>query len=469
MGIAPENTDEESLRAFAVQLQRIIRATADTVAEDSAAAPLIEKVTSHLKVSLAQVVVVAQELEAWEHATLQRGVDKYLEEQGTDPAWFGIAGGQRGHEDLMGMFAAARRHGIYELGAVDFATASIGPEEVTEAVQLGLVPTTAPDGTPVIVGIRGPGGMHGPMICRFEVLSESRAAAVAARDRIEQLMREYDVLRGQVLAFGVSENRGNQMLTFLPRPELGGDDVVLPDGVLDTIERHVVSVADQSARLLASGQHLKRGLLLHGPPGTGKTHTVRYLMGRLPGTTVIVLTGMAMRFIGNAAVLARRLQPSLVVLEDVDLIAQDRSTTPMGNPLLFALLDAMDGIGNDADVTFVLTTNRAQELEHALTDRPGRVDLAVEVPKPDADGRERLFRLYGQGVELTAELSQAVAETEGVTASFIKELLRRAALISIAGDPGGTTVVVDDHALTTALREMNESRSTLTRSLLGSG
>jgi ATP-dependent 26S proteasome regulatory subunit len=231
----------------------------------------------------------------------------------------------------------------------------------------------------------------------------------------------------------------------------------------------VVSVADQSARLLASGQHLKRGLLLHGPPGTGKTHTVRYLMGRLPETTVIVLTGTAMRFIGNAAVLARRLQPSLVVLEDVDLIAQDRSTTPMGNPLLFALLDAMDGIGNDADVTFVLTTNRAQELEHALTDRPGRVDLAVEVPKPDAEGRERLFRLYGKGVELTAELSQAVAETEGVTASFVKELLRRAALISIAGDPGGTTVVVDDHALTTALREMNESRSKLTRSLLGSG
>jgi len=47
---------------------------------------------------------------------------------------------------------------------------------------------------------------------------------------------------------------------------------------------------------------------------------------------------------------------------------------------LFSLLDAMDGVGADADVTFVLTTNRADILETALADRPGRVDLAVEIP-----------------------------------------------------------------------------------------
>lgn len=460
--------DSESAHDLAAQLQRIIRATADSV-EDSAANALIDKVTSHLKAPLSQVIVVVQELANWEHANLQRGVDAYLDEQGTEPAWFGIAGGHRGNEDLIGMLTMARRHGLYELGAVDFATASVGPDEVTEAVQLGLVPTVAPDGTSVIVGVRGPNPTYGLLTCRFEVLSESRSAATAVRDRIERLMRTNDVLRGKVLAFGTSEHRGNELLTFLPRPHLTDSEVVLPDGVLNTIERHVVSIADHTERLLAAGQHLKRGLLLHGPPGTGKTHTVRYLMGRLPETTVIVLTGTAMHYIGKAAELARRLQPSLIVLEDVDLIAQDRASTPMGNPLLFALLDAMDGIGHDVDVTFVLTTNRAQELERALADRPGRVDLALEIPKPDAEGRERLFRLYGAGVRLVADLGPVVAETEGVTASFVKELLRRASLIGIAADPDGTKVVVDDHALTTALRELNESRSTLTRALLGNG
>ena len=56
----------------------------------------------------------------------------------------------------------------------------------------------------------------------------------------------------------------------------------------------------------------------------------------------------------------------MVVLEDVDLVAVDRDFTQDGNPLLFSLLDAMDGIGADADVTFVLTTNRADILETAL-------------------------------------------------------------------------------------------------------
>jgi ATP-dependent 26S proteasome regulatory subunit len=71
----------------------------------------------------------------------------------------------------------------------------------------------------------------------------------------------------------------------------------------------------------------------------------------------------------------------MVVLEDVDLVATDRDYTPAGNPLLFSLLDAMDGVGADADVTFVLTTNRADILETALevpaeadrSDRPGPV------------------------------------------------------------------------------------------------
>ncbi|MDT7724026.1 MAG: hypothetical protein QOI21_602 [Actinomycetota bacterium] len=53
--------------------------------------------------------------------------------------------------------------------------------------------------------------------------------------------------------------------------------------MLGTIERHVVSIADHSARLLAAGKHLKRGLLLRGPPDTGTTHTVRYLMGSTGG------------------------------------------------------------------------------------------------------------------------------------------------------------------------------------------
>ncbi|KAA9152409.1 ATP-binding protein [Amycolatopsis acidicola] len=460
--------DGDGARALAAGLGRLVRVAATVVEADSPANALVNRVTGHLGAELQDLVFVGQEFPPWEHVNVHRGVDRYLAERGGGHEWFGIAGVNRTNEELIGMLATARRHGTYELGAVDYRTEATGPETTEDVVQFGLVTTSAPGGTPVIIAQRGPIAQHGPSaVSRFEVISTDRDAAGAVRDQVERRMRENDVLRGQVLAFGSSEFRGNELLTFLPRPELTAAEVVLPDGVLPTIERHTVGIAGHAERLRAAGQHLKRGLLLHGPPGTGKTHTLRYLMGRLSGNTVIILTGGAMRFIGKAAELARRLQPSILVLEDVDLVAQDRSHAGT-NPLLFTLLDAMDGIGADADVTFVLTTNRASELEQALADRPGRVDLAVEIPKPDAAGRRRLIELYGRNVDLRADLEPVVAQTDGVTASYLKELLRRAVLHQMHEGVTGDPVPVDDAALAEALREMNESHNSLTRSLLGS-
>ena len=118
-------------------------------------------------------------------------------------------------------------------------------------------------------------------------------------------------------------------------------------------------------------------------------------------------------------------------------------------------------------MTFLLTTNRASELEKALADRPGRVDLAVEIPLPDAAGREELLRLYARRLKLTADLGPVIEATAGMTASFAKELLRRASLLALAARPDEDVVVGDDE-LTTALREMQDARNALTRSLLGS-
>lgn len=101
-----------------------------------------------------------------------------------------------------------------------------------------------------------------------------------------------------------------------------------------------------------------------------------------------------------ASSLARMLQPSIVILEDIDPVAQHRMYSEFGNPLLFDVLNEMDGIEEGADVTFMLTTNRADLLEPALAARPGRVDLAVAIPLPDDEARPRLLELYARGVEL---------------------------------------------------------------------
>jgi cell division protease FtsH len=137
--------------------------------------------------------------------------------------------------------------------------------------------------------------------------------------------------------------------------------------------------------------------------------------------------------IQHACALARMLEPALVVLEDVDLVAESRSMRPgMDNPLLYQVLNEMDGLTSEADVAFLLTTNRADLLEEAVAQRPGRVDLAVECPLPDAGARTRLFALYGHGLDLTAsDIDQIVADTEGATGAFFAELSRRAALLAM--------------------------------------
>ncbi|MFI5952657.1 AAA family ATPase [Cryptosporangium sp. NPDC051539] len=120
-------------------------------------------------------------------------------------------------------------------------------------------------------------------------------------------------------------------------------------------------------------------MLLHGPPGTGKTHTVRFLLGALPGLTVVLLAGPSIQYVSEAAQMAWAPLPALVVLEDCDLVAEDRDHYPGSQPLLFAVLEALDGLSDDAGVAFLLTTNRVDVLEPALAQRPGRVDLAIEV------------------------------------------------------------------------------------------
>ena len=444
------------------------------------------EITGHLGCELAEVVLVSEKFPVWEQVNLQRGVDAYLAAHAAGAQWFGPAGGgHRPHEDMLSLLSmpphavmgmgwagplgsarAVVRGGDGAVGAASYGTAAVGPEENTEVVTLGLVAAATPAGAPVVIGIRDE-SRFGPPLCTLEVLAADREAATTARGEVERLMRAHDVFRGQVLSFAESEHHGNELVTFLPRPAVTASDVVLPDGVLERIERHIIGIGDWSADLLGAGQHLKRGLLLHGPPGTGKTHTVRYLTGRLAGLTVILLTGRSIRFIDRAAALARRLQPSMVVLEDVDLVATDRDYTPGGNPLLFSLLDAMDGVGADADVTFVLTTNRADILETALADRPGRVDLAVEIPRPDARCRERLLRVYARDLTVDADLQQVAAGTEGVTASFIKEMIRRTVLASLRA--GERPPVLRGPHFAEVLAEMNSEHQALTRSLLGAG
>jgi len=410
--------------------------------------------------------VVTRELPPFEHVNLQTALDAWSNCAGRTVDARGIALPPHYGGLSLQLLVAGEALPPLRLTAPALIDLPNGPGSTRGCLRLALLLVTDQDGRYVVM-IQAP-SEHQPSL-QIEVAGLPVALAQRVLTELDQLRADLNVYRGHLLDVSL-DPMGRVILTFTGPPSIIRDDVVLPATVLARVERHALGVASHREALLAAGQHLKRGLLLYGPPGTGKTHTTRYLLGHMTGYTRLVLTGRSLVAVGAVTDLARALLPAVIVLEDVDLVAEERSLGPASSPVLFDLLDAMDGAAPDADLLFLLTTNRADLLEPALAARPGRVDVAVEIALPDAPARERLLTLYGQNVPLALteeDVNLAVERTDGTTASFLKELIRRSVLESLQDDPA-LTAVTGAH-LARALDDLLDAAQAVTRTLLGVG
>ncbi len=286
---------------------------------------------------------------------------------------------------------------------------------------------------------------------------------------LEQAIRESRLYRGKVLSLEVTEDYSGQPRSIVVHrlPAVERQDVILSPQTMELLDRNIFEFARTREGLKILRQSLQKGVLLYGPPGTGKTHTIKYLASNLPAHTTLLISANQVGQLDNYMLLARLLQPSMVVIEDVDLIGRHRTEMrgPKEESLLNRLLNEMDGLHQDAEILFVLTTNRPEEIEEALAARPGRVDQAIEIPAPDADCRARLLRLYGSRMSIPADVAAfAVERTEGVSAAFIKELVRRLAQQSIARKAQGEVSMEDAE---NALQDMRVRSGYLSQALLG--
>ncbi|GAA1994579.1 AAA family ATPase [Microbacterium pumilum] len=451
-----DDDDRDLMRAIARYLEHVNALQQHELL--SVRTPLGDLVSAHLAKDAAQVAVVQEPIA--DHRLVDADIVLDLLTSESAGRLVGVSGGeQRLHSSMAEL--VSNPHTPFAPGPVDYAERATGPSTTRRVVSMG-VRLLAYDGQPLALTQRAASEERGRPTALLEVMGTDPAVVSAFIAQVRSLMIQHSVLRGQVLSFTPTQfGRGDAGATFLPRPEVAASDIILADGVLDEVVRHVVGIGEHRDLLRAAGQHLKRGVLLYGPPGTGKTLTVRHLLATTEGTTVVLLAGSGIHFISAAAEIARTFQPSIVVLEDIDLVAMERHSSPQ--PLLFEVLEALDGLDGDADVAFVMTTNRVDVLERALAERPGRVDLAVEVPLPERAERERLYRHYSRGLAFSdAALDEAAANTEGVTGSFAKELIRRSVLnAAAAGEEVG-----DSH-LTAALTGLMDSRQHLTRRMLG--
>jgi hypothetical protein len=451
-----DSRDDDFLRDFHRLIQRVNRMPE---VESSPLTPLGERVRDHLGTDPTALPMVTETVPPHRLVDLDLAIDAI---GGADAEAVGIRGGQHlQHEEFAGLLASP--YARIQPGPVEYVAVATGPA-TTRQTRSTAVHLFHFEGVAVAALQRAADPRAGRGEATLDIVAATPEIAPALLAEIRRLMNELSVVRGNVVSFARGEYGAHGVggMTFLERPEVTAEQVILPEGLLERIRAHVVDIGERAGELRSRGQHLKRGVLLYGPPGTGKTLTIRHLIRETPGTTVVLLQGAALALIGEAAALARAMSPALVVLEDVDLVAADRGDFGL-QPLLFEVLDALDGLDGDADVAFVLTTNRAEILEPALAARPGRVDLALEIPLPDLPARQRLFQVYGGDLPFSAAaLAGAADRSEGVTASFVKEVIRRAVLRAVTDDRD-----VTDDDLAAALDTMLEDSEGISRVLFG--
>lgn len=290
-------------------------------------------------------------------------------------------------------------------------------------------------------------------------------------DRIEKKICAAQSYRGKVLSLEQSPHYSGSStgITVHKMAPVEKEKIILPPATLEELDRTIIRFCANHQRLRNLGLQTKRGVMFYGPPGTGKTHTIRYLATQLKDHTTFLVTAEQIGLLPEYFSLARLMQPVIFVIEDADLLAKarERMHSPQEEALLNHLLNEMDGLKEDADILFVLSTNKPEALEEALIARPGRIDQLIEFPKPDADCRRRLITLYGGMLKLEAGVDDMlVNRTNGVSAAFIKELMRRLAQYSLERSDDGKVIQAD---VDQAIEEMLFTNNVLNRSILGAG
>ncbi len=422
---------------------------------------VLARIEKHMGGNCLQTHIISHAIQPLEQVNLQLILDKWLQKTGRDSDLFGYSIGQYSFEKNLAYFVQTPE----SLAPVEREQSAVNANETMDCVARGIFLLKFHEHPIVIMIHKGDSLLRGRP--NLEVMAHDCRLAQEALSQLLADANSQNVFKGQCLSLEKEQvfDPGIKV-RFHAWTAVARDSIVLPEELMRVLERNVLGILQNAEKLRQSGWASRHGVLFHGPPGTGKTLVVRYLAQACKEHTVILVTGKQMGAIRESFEIARLLAPSIVVIEDVDLIAEDRSTNKQA-VFLCELMDEMDGLGAKTDCIILLTTNRPDVLEPALAARPGRVDQAIEFPLPDETCRRRLWALYGQHLDLQwVDLDRWIEQTDGTSPAFIAELLRKAALF--AAERGeAIPMKVRNTDIEQAVKELVLFGGDLTQKLLG--
>jgi AAA+ superfamily predicted ATPase len=263
-------------------------------------------------------------------------------------------------------------------------------------------------------------------------------------------------VRGEILVYDGGEWRKNREL-FDEIKSASFENLILPADFKREIR-------DDFARFFASravyekhGIPWKRGVLLIGPPGNGKTHTVKALVNETKQPCLYVKSfkacwGTDHDRIRSVFIRARKTTPSIVVLEDLDSLIDKE------NRAFF--LNELDGFATNTGVVVLATTNHPEKLDPAILDRPSRFDRKYYFTLPAASERLAYVVAWNQSLEPDLMLSEpaltkTVEATEGFSFAYLKELFLSSMMQWIAERGSGRMDAIMLNRATVLREQMN--------------
>lgn len=260
--------------------------------------------------------------------------------------------------------------------------------------------------------------------------------------RTKQRLKTDSIYRGQAIRIRFKDDDGDELAMpepkFLDLRAVREDELIYSDEVMTQVKTNIWTPIERSEYCKSQGVPLKRGILLAGPFGVGKSLTSFVTAKKC------VENGWTYIAVDRADELADVLRfahlygPSVVFCEDIDRVMRGERTITSDE-----MLNLVDGIeSKSTDLMVIFTTNEVDQVQQALL-RPGRLDAVINVTPPDAKAAEKLIRKYGRGlVPEDEDLTKVGRAVAGQNAAAIREIVERAKLyaISLMEDEGPLTI-----------------------------
>ncbi|MBE8540336.1 proteasome-activating nucleotidase [Geoglobus acetivorans] len=254
------------------------------------------------------------------------------------------------------------------------------------------------------------------------------------------------------------------------KPEVTYSDIGGLDRQIDEV-REAVELPLLKPEVFAEiGIEPPKGVLLYGPPGTGKTLIAKAVATETNATFIrVVGSELVQKYIGEGARLvrevfdlAREKAPTILFIDEIDAIAARRTNSDTSGDrevqrTLMQLLAEMDGFDPRGDVKIIGATNRIDILDPAIL-RPGRFDRIIEIPLPNPEGREQIFKIHSRKMRLAddVDFSRLAEMTEGASGADIKAIVTEAGMFAIKQERARVTMADFERAVEKVLKKDNK-------------